>query len=99
MKLLKFTRIYYLNEDVTNPNCHICGKECSPYRVEDDELLTLGNNYSYFKDLMTQAELFYNNYFGKGLHLIFLCKSCKDKDLEDLRRINIQKNTNNEDII
>lgn len=70
---MKLKKVYNLNENILNPNCHVCGKETSAFSITSEELNTLN-----LEKEMCLIDLKYLkiNGIGQDKHLIFICTNC-----------------------
>lgn len=74
---IKITKIFNLNENYKYPIC-TCGKELSPFLVEQEELNKLNDEII---NQLVNCELLVLDKFEKDRHLLFICKSCLKQQL------------------
>ena len=74
MKTIKVTKVFNLNEDFLFPNCHVCGKELTPFCITRQEI---DNNLDCeIVDSLLNMGLLLVDEIGKNKSLIYLCKHC-----------------------
>jgi len=74
MKELRLQKLVFLDENVLNPDCHVCCKEMGGFLISEEELL---ENFSPI-DLgwLLQKNLIQKSKQYKPKLIIYLCKDC-----------------------
>lgn len=83
MKTINVTKVFNLNEDFLFPNCHVCGKELTPFcitRQEIDDKLDW-ETVEWFVNM----KLLLIDEIEKDKSIIYLCKHCLHGEINETK--------------
>lgn len=72
---IEMSKVYCLDENVIFPPCHQCGKELTPFGIDDNETNKIPSEF--LKGLI-QYKYIQFKAINQTRHLIWLCKNCCD---------------------